>query len=303
MRNFHGFHRTSCFFEGWYLKHQAGGYTIAFIPAYHVDESGVASASIQVITNHASYLARFPSTAFLVHPRRFLVKIGENVFCDKGVKIHFRAKGLSVDGTLRYHNTTPLPYPAMGPFSMAPGMQCNHGVLSLSHRLTGSLTVNGEKISFHGGTGYIEKDWGSSFPSSYLWTQSNFYHKGDCCVMISAADVPFLNTHFPGCICVVYDGNKQYRIATYLGARILKHTSREIIIRQGPYLLQAVLLYDNPFELKAPVMGGMSRNIHESPACTVRYRFWADRKLILDETSKQAGFEHVASKTSAKGDV
>lgn len=36
MRNFHGKYKTHPFFEGWYLKHQGNGTTIAFIPSFHV---------------------------------------------------------------------------------------------------------------------------------------------------------------------------------------------------------------------------------------------------------------------------
>ncbi|MCK7537696.1 MAG: tocopherol cyclase family protein [Marinilabiliales bacterium] len=28
---------------------------------------------------------------------------------------------------------------------------------------------------FSGGRGYIEKDWGHSFPSAYVWMQSNHF--------------------------------------------------------------------------------------------------------------------------------
>ena len=46
-------------FEGWYFKHQNAHHTVAFIPGYHVDESGNASAFIQVITENASHQFQF----------------------------------------------------------------------------------------------------------------------------------------------------------------------------------------------------------------------------------------------------
>ena len=33
-------------FEGWYFKHQNAHHTVAFIPGYHVDEDGNASAFV-----------------------------------------------------------------------------------------------------------------------------------------------------------------------------------------------------------------------------------------------------------------
>ena len=40
---------------------------------------------------------------------------------------------------------------------------------------SGSLEINGAEISFEGGKGYIEKDWGRSMPSDWIWIQSNHF--------------------------------------------------------------------------------------------------------------------------------
>ena len=51
-------------------------------------------------------------------------------------------------------------------------LECNHAIISLRHHITGSLKVNNQKFQIIG-DGYIEKDWGRSFPQDYLWLQSN----------------------------------------------------------------------------------------------------------------------------------
>lgn len=66
---------------------------------------------------------------------------------------------------------TPLRSDIMGPFRFLPGMECSHGVISMGHSLEGKLDLNGKRIDFSGGTGYVETDRGRSFPSAYLWTQ------------------------------------------------------------------------------------------------------------------------------------
>ena len=43
---FHGTGKKGPYFEGWYLKHQNKGKTIAFIPAVHADKEGNWTASI-----------------------------------------------------------------------------------------------------------------------------------------------------------------------------------------------------------------------------------------------------------------
>ena len=63
-------------FEGWYFKHQNAHHTVAFIPGYHVDENGNASAFIQVITENASHQFQFAEKEFSIDRTHLVIKIG-----------------------------------------------------------------------------------------------------------------------------------------------------------------------------------------------------------------------------------
>ncbi|MEG1943586.1 MAG: hypothetical protein RR049_07190, partial [Angelakisella sp.] len=156
MTNFHGEAKRRSYFEGWYLKHQIGDRMLAVIPAFHLDYKGKASASVQIITENGSYWLEYPSEAFKVHPKRFCVKVGDSSFSQRGVRLNIRGEGITLVGQLSYGEFTPLASDIMGPFRFLPNMQCNHGVLSLCHSLTGALVLNGERLDFTGGVGYIE---------------------------------------------------------------------------------------------------------------------------------------------------
>ena len=80
----------------------------------------------------------------------------------------------------------------MGPFAYFPFMECFHGVLSMKHRVSGSIVVNSKELIFNNGIGYIEKDWGRSFPKRYLWLQCNDFSTEETSIMVSIADIPFL---------------------------------------------------------------------------------------------------------------
>ena len=67
-KSFHGEKKKKSFFEGWYLKHQSGKESLSFIPAFHIDEEGNRSASIQVITNDESFYTEFPMRIFMPVP-------------------------------------------------------------------------------------------------------------------------------------------------------------------------------------------------------------------------------------------
>lgn len=52
----------------------------------------------------------------------------------------------------------------MGWYAWVPTMECYHGVVSLDHAISGKLMIEDQAHDFNGGRGYIEKDWGKSFP-------------------------------------------------------------------------------------------------------------------------------------------
>lgn len=291
MKYFHGNQKRHSYFEGWYLKHQNGVNTLAVIPAFHVDKYGVKTASIQVVTENGSHCFAIPAEEFSADEKRFFVRAGRNVFCERGIFLDIREPGVRVRGKIEYGHFTNPGYDMMGPFRFMPFMQCNHGVLSIDHRINGMVSVNGRTCDFRGGRGYVEKDWGSSFPKNYLWTQCNWFDKGRCSVMASVADVPLPVGQITGCICSVFYRGKEYRLASYLGVKVLCCTKRRLVLRQGRYRLEADFPEIRGRQLNAPDDGKMSRKIIENPACRIRYAFWEDGRLLFDMTSGQASLE------------
>ena len=65
----------------------------------------------------------------------------------------------------------------------------------------GELIINNNLYDFSNGTGYIEKDWGISFPSSYIWAQANDFSNKHCSLFISIANIPYSIFLFKGFIC------------------------------------------------------------------------------------------------------
>ena len=177
----------------------------------------------------------------------------------------------------------------MGPFALIPFLECRHSVWSMRHRVYGMVWINGRKYSFHNAWGYWEGDRGRSFPSKYVWSQCFF--KGGS-LMLSVADIPFMGIHFNGVICMVLWQGREYRLATYLGARVIQIGNGRLRIVQGNMELEAWLLQKNGSPLKAPTMGNMVRTIHESAACRAYYRFRKDRRTMISFETDRASFEY-----------
>lgn len=141
-------------FEGWYYKHQKGGRVLALIPGRA--QSG---AFVQMMTDAGSRTFDVPSLSV----RGDTVRAGNCAFSPRGCFVDLPG----VQGEIAYGGLSPLRGDIMGPFRFAPGMECRHGVISMAHTLAGSVRVDGETLDFDGGTGYIEKDSGTSFPRRF----------------------------------------------------------------------------------------------------------------------------------------
>ena len=301
---YHGDKRTKSYFEGWYLKCPTkDGQCLALIPAIHIDGDGCKTASIQVITENQSWWLHFPGDLFHAEREHFLVQIDGNVFSKHGVELAIHEDGIDLVGKIRFGPFQPLRYSIMGPFEFLPKMECAHGVISMKHRLEGELLINDERIEFikktfvdFGATEdimylskpHIESDRGSSFPSSYLWAQDTW---AEGSFMLSIAEIPFGRLSFTGCICAINLDGKEYRIATYLGARVGKWSSTFGSVRQGRYSLEVEVLKKRELPLKAPCTGKMIRTIHESLRAAIRVRFLNGETILLDRTTDMAGVE------------
>jgi hypothetical protein len=88
-------------------------------------------------------------------------------------------------------------------------MECYHGVLSFDHKISGSLTINEIEVNFDDGKGYLEKDWGTSIPSSWIWMQTNQFQGDVASLFGSVAKIPRLKNYFTvtssvSCMVVIY---------------------------------------------------------------------------------------------------
>lgn len=273
-------------FYGWYFKCQSDTQTLAVIPAVH-QAGKKRSCSIQVITEKQSWAVPVSGKAFRRKGR--MISIGKNRFGRKGIRLAVRAPGLEVKGRLRFADLRPLKYNIMGPFSLVPFLECRHDIRSMRHRVDGTVCINGEAYAFDNGEGYWEGDRGRSFPREYVWTQCIFPGGS---LMLSVARIPMAGFCFQGVIGVVLLDGREYRLATYLGAKAAGIRNGLVRVTQGIMELEAELLEDTGKALRAPTEGAMARTIHENAACRARYRFLQNGRTLLAFETDRASFEY-----------
>ena len=273
------------YFKGWYFKCASQDRMIAFIPAFH-RHRGRVSASLQIITDESAF--NLPVKMYQYSERPLDIRSAGCHFSEKGIQIDIDRENVHLHGAITFGPLCPIRYDIMGPFALVPFMQCKHHVYSMKHRIDGKIVLNGQTFLFRNDIGYIEGDSGSSFPSKYLWTQCPC-REGS--VMLSVADIPFAGFHFTGVIGVITLGQKEYRIATYLGAHVKRINNRRVTVTQGPYELTVTLMAQNALPLLAPNRGDMVRTIHESGRCQAHYRLTCHGKPLCDFIGDKASFE------------
>lgn len=273
-------------FYGWYMKCQSATQTLAVIPAVH--QSGKnRTCSIQMITDHNAWNVTFPPEMYRRQGKNLW--IGENQFGPNGLQLKIRTPGLTANGKLDFGTLSPLRYDIMGPFAVIPFLECRHRVWSMRHTVNGTLCINDQIFHFQNARGYWEGDEGRSFPKEYAWTQCFF---GGGSLMLSVADIPMAGIHFTGVIGVILWRGKEYRLATYLGAKVMWIQNGKLRIVQGDMELEVHLLERAKCSLKAPVAGTMQRTIREGAACRAVYRFCKNGSPLFCFETDKASFEY-----------
>lgn len=294
------------YFEGWYFKHTSlsSGKSIAFIPGISLNPND-RHAFIQVIQSRPlkTFYFRYSLDQFHTSDNPFSVSIGDSFFSLTETRINIQDDQNSFKGHLKYDHLSPIQRSIgtpniMGFFSYLPKMACKHGILSMNHDVNGTLTLpNDDVLHFSHDRGYIEKDWGHSFPEKYIWSQANHFTKNNTSLMVSVATIPLLHTSFIGHICNLQIGDEEYRFATYNRSNIvtLKITDRHIllILSKKHARLEIEAWLDDSKELKAPRNGLMTDTIKEGLGGQLSFKLFEKEQLICADTSDFAGIEVV----------
>lgn len=292
------------YFEGWYFKHVSTDrkYVYSFIPGVSLTKNDK-HAFIQVIDGISgkTWNVKYPVSDFKYSKETFNVWVGKSNFNLNGIYLDIETEDLKINGEINYSEI--VKYPAslfspgiMGWYSFVSFMECKHGIGSVLHHLQGTLSINLLEINFTKGTGYIEKDWGTSFPESWIWLHCNTFDEPESSFTFSVAKIPWLGSFFIGHICFLYINRKFYLFATYNGSKIIKlnfnKPELEIELSSKTHILKVQAKQNRAGDLKAPVVGEMNRIIKESVDSEIEVSlFDKNGKSIFTSKGNRAGLE------------
>jgi hypothetical protein len=307
---FHGHGLRYNFFEGWYFKFADAPErrVWAVIPGIFLASSSQSEQEshsfVQIADGQSgvTHYHRYPLHEFRASPTAFDVRIGLNHFRSDFLSLDIDRPEQSISGTLHFNGMIPWPVTftspgIMGWYTFVPFMECYHGVLSLDHKVVGHLKLEGRDVDFTGGRGYIEKDWGQSFPRGWVWMQTNHFAKPGTSLTASVGRIPWLGSAFRGFIIGLWHDGRLYRFATYTGANLvmLKITDTRVRmqVQDARYLLEIEAMRSKGGLLHVPLREGMLKRLSHSLTAKVFVRLSqrSPSRAIFSGTGRHAGLE------------
>lgn len=305
---FQGSGKTKNYFEGWYYKSVSKDEKNAYAIISGISLTGNSKSHAFVMVLDARkqklYSQEYPLKEFFADKKFFKIKIGNNCFTKDHVHIEMKQESDVINADLHFQDITPWPVTTLSPgvmgwYRFIPFMECYHGVLSFNHTISGLIEINDETIDLTNGRGYMEKDWGSSMPSSWIWMQTNHFNEDYVSLFGSIAKIPWLHNYFTGYIFGLFFKGKLYKFTTYNGSKITDlMVSREKIrikLENRNYQLNIEALRTEGVDLPAPKMGEMISKVNESLKSEINLELLDKKlnKIIFSGKGKNSGLEFV----------
>ena len=334
---YQGARRNKRYFEGWYYKFVSDTdsddkvMSMAVVPGIfygNTSNSSESHAFIFVTVNgERQHYYRFDTSEFSYAKGKeeYYIQVADNLFTHSGVSLNLQPRenddaSLTLTGNLTFTYFSPWPVSltrlgAMGPVGWIPGLECTHGLLSFDHVLDGSLTLStGEEeestsvsssvVTFDNGRGYTEKDFGRSFPSLWIWLQTNsFRNNPGTSLFVSIARLPLFGQEFPGFTAALWHNSQLIPFTTWSGAKFedIRVSEDEVYIvmksskRRPSYRLELTVDRRNVPEvlLYAPVnFTSMQPFVSEALQAKVHMRlFNSNGDILVDDVGDFAGLE------------
>lgn len=287
-------------FEGWFTKVDDRNQNFLFSVIWgYSTHRATGHAFLQFTSSlaHQTVYVRYPLEDLHMQPDPFVLRIGGNELSEQGMRLDFEAENVRVQGTFTFGAFTPIRTSffrpnIMGWMTWFPN-ECNHAIISMAHRVDGNLRIGENTWALHSADGYIEKDWGRSFPREYVWVHANGWE--DSAIVFSYATVPILGKYAKGFFLMLHHQGREYRFSSIEGARMLgfevSQDAFQVTVRKGSRVVSVRARQANPVALASPSNGEMRNRIKESLDGTIEVRMTVDGVETLHLTSDRASID------------
>ena len=178
------------YFEGWFQKIYSHEHAASFILIYGFATGNMSEeiGFIQLlIPGHPVVHLNFSKDEIELNKTKHSVQFGHNIISDEHILI--QQGGHLIDLRNQHQITNKYKSNSMGSYYLVPGLPCYHAILQNDSSLSGTIKVGPIQYNLHNASGYLEKNWGTSFPEKYFWMHAQDPKDSQNQLLFSQADV------------------------------------------------------------------------------------------------------------------
>lgn len=254
------------YFEGWFQKVFSKQHNASFIViyGYATDNAPEKFGFIQVyIPNDGPHILYFRKDEISCDNANHSIRMGENLLTTESLRISTDDISLN----LNMKNNLPIPTfkNSMGYAYYVPTLPCYHSVMNESHYVTGEIQSASQHFQLEHDLGYMEKNWGTSFPKRYCWLQAVNPLDPQTSLLFSQAKIEWIGKTFTRHVGHLrLDGKKidlrELRKCTII-TKVLDESNHRIQISGRNIMMEIHISFQDKVIFKGPAEGNMSRDI------------------------------------------
>jgi tocopherol cyclase len=258
--------RQGNYFEGWFQKVYSAEYQASFIIIYgYATQNSLESFGfIQLLLPDGEpRFLYFHKNEISCDPTRHVFKMGSHILSTEVIRI--QCHDINIQLSLLKNTPIRTLKNSMGYTYYVPGLPCYHAVLNPSHQVSGIIQAGQQHYHLDNATGYLEKNWGKSFPERYFWMHAVDPKNPEISILFSRAEIKWMGLNFIRHVGHFKNDGAALDLRHFKNFQLLtspaeqnqrllrigsKETQMEICIRQGKKVL-----------FKGPTNGKLSRSI------------------------------------------
>lgn len=259
------FDRTN-YFEGWFHKIYSTKHRASFviIYGYTTGHSADKFGFIQVhIPNQEPRILYFDKSEVRCDPNQHRLEMGEHELSLEGMNI--RTEEFVIDLCFSKNEPIRTVKNSMGYHYFIPNLPCYHAVCNPFHTVSGEIRTTDSQYCFERETGYLEKNWGTSFPEKYLWLHAIDQNDPEMSLLFSQAEIGWFGNTFQRHVgyirtkddVVDFRGLKDFRIRI----QQIESNKQHILLNSRDLDVEIIVQTDQHICLLGPEQGKLSRKI------------------------------------------
>lgn len=185
------------YFEGWFQKIYSAEHNASFIIIYgYATQNSIESFGfIQLLLPDGEpRFLYFHKNEVSCDPTRHVFKMGRQILSTEAICI--QCNDINIQLNLLGNKPIRTLKNSMGYTYFVPGLPCYHAVLNPSHQVSGTIQAGQHHYSLDRATGYLEKNWGNSFPKSYFWMHAVDPLNPKISMLFSRAEIKWMGYNF-----------------------------------------------------------------------------------------------------------